>query len=463
MREFELVIDDAIKAGLNPETKSPINTPFLYDCLGFRCGKSGIERYETLNNPLPSTLDIHYSWPFPQVVTGERYNILVVRDSSVNHQDDIYSISDDGLTVNHLFTIDQLTFGTGSLLELADFGKGAIMVNGVVMLYWDDSISGWQKITSSSTIPMMKTVCNFKGQAVGGNISGSWYDCDETFYIWSDIGSLDFTPDRRNEAGYRRCPFGGEVYHVRRLGDIVIGYSSKGIVALVPVKDPAPTFGFKELSNIGLVNRGAVNGNLDRQIYVGSDYIIREITSGGITELGYQSYMESLGSSEDIIVLYDPANRDFYIGNSSTTYLLSPYGMTKIQQHPSAVWRGDTTYAIPDSEDSDSPYIQTEQFDMTYKGQKTIFSIETDALSVNNPEVMISWTNDLLNWSDSTYFPINDVGIASPIVSGNVFKIKMKFDSINSAFRLGYLIARFKMTDLRGLRGVYAPPIRGQR
>ncbi len=466
MREFELIIDKALKAGLTPVDTIPTNTQILSECFGFRCGKAGLERYKPLSNPIPSTIDLYYNWPFPQFITGELYNFLIVRDSVTNQEDIVYLLSDDHLTVTHVFSIDELTFGKGELMEVADFGKYAFMTNGVVMIYWDTVLSVWHVITASATIPMMKAVCNFKGQLIGGNVVSAWYDCDETFYVWSRIGSMDFTIDEENEAGYRRCPFGGEVYHVKRLGDNVIGYSSKGIVQFNPVNSPASTFGFKELHDVGLINKGAMNGNLREHVFVDNDYNIWKIGIGveGINPkmLGYDRYMKRL-AGEDIIVSYDPAKGDFYIGNSEKAFLLSSNGLTEITQRPSSVWRRDNeTYAIPDTESTDEPYICSEIFDMEYKGQKTISTIETDASQVEGAEAGIDYINDLNTWYNEIYKPINNQGIATNTVSGNMFRFRLRFSEIYDDMRISYIKARYKMTDLRGIRGVYAPGLRGQ-
>ena len=459
MREFELVIDEALRNGLTPFRVTPNNSQLLNECLGFRIGNAGLEAYEEKSNPLPAAINLLYSWPFPQYITGERYNFLIIRDSITNLEDIVYLVSDDHLTVTHIFSIDQLTFGQGTLMEVADFGEYAFMTNGVIMIYWDVGINDWHEITSSATIPMMRTICNFKGQAVGGNIVSSWHDCDETFYVWSKIGEFDFTPEQDNEAGYRRCPYGGEVYCVRRLGNNVIGYSSKGITILSPSNS---TFGFIEASDVGLINRGAINGNLNRQVYVGEDYILREVTNQGVKELGYETFMEQL-SGEDIIVNYDKKLKDFYIGNSTKTYLLSPKGLTEIPQHPSCVWRRNSgTYMLPDSVDDYDPLIISEPFDMGYRGQKTIFSMESDILNATSPEVAVDYVNTLGGYSTSTYKPLNNQGVGSIIVSGNSFKFRLKLDNIDEDMIISYIKARYKMTDLRGIRGVYAPPPRGQ-
>ena len=462
MREFELVIDEALKNGLSPEYRLPFNSQFLWECLGFRCGKAGLECHQTLDNPIPGIIDMYYDWPFPQFLVGERYGILVVRDT-VNQEDDVYSVSEDHSILTPVFQVDELTFGKGTLMEMADFGEYVFMTNGVIMIYWNPALAAWSTyIAATATIPMMRTICNFKGQAVGGNVVSAWHDCDETYYVWSKIGSMDFTPDMDNEAGYKRCPYGGTVYHVRRLGDFVVGYSSKGITLMVATNEPAATFGFKEMSNIGLINRGAVNGDDNRHIYVGEDCILREVTKEGVKELGYQYYMEDL-AEEDIIITYDPHLKDFYISNSTKTFLLSPNGLTEIKQHPSAVWRrNNETNMLPDTVDSDSSYLCTEVFDMGYRGQKTVSSIETDAMLALGPEAGVDWANDLVSWGMEHYKPINNEGIAAITAAGGMFRFRLRFSTVYEAFRIGYMKIRYKMTDLRGIRGVYAPPLRGQ-
>ena len=348
-------------------------------------------------------------------------------------------------------------------MEVADFGEYIFMTNGVEMIYWDPILLVWVTISAITTIPLMRAVCNFNGQVVGGNVVSAWYDCDETFYIWSGIGSIDFSLEQGNEAGYRRCPFGGEVYHTKKLGKAVIGYSSKGIIAISPVNDPAPTFGFTELSNIGVINKGAVGTGFYHHIYVGEDYILREVTQEGVKELGYQSQMEALGNAEDIIISYDPSNKDFYIGNSAKTYLLSPYGLTEVMQHPSAVWRSNgQSYMLPDIEDSNDPYLCSEIFDMSYAGQKSVFSIETDAMLDSGPKVALDWGDNVGVLVTENYIPINLQGTASVIGSGCFFRFRLKLDYVSDIFRISRIKVRYKMTDLRGIRGVYAPPIRGQ-
>lgn len=460
MREFELKIDEAIVQGLTPLRQTPFNAQLLLECLGFRLGPGALEPYRSLTNPFPGAIDLHYLWPFPQFITGELYNFLIVRDEA-GGADLVYIISDDHATVTLIATLPYLTYGIGTLMEVADFGLYAFLTNGVAMVYYNTVTDAWDTTDTIANIPRLRTICNFKGQAVGGNVTSVWKDCDETYYVWSKIGEMDFIPDRRNTSGYRRCPFGGEVFHTRRLGDNVIGYSSKGITLMNPVVEPAPSFGFVELDDVGLANQGAMNGNLRRQVYVGEDRVVREVTKEGVKELGYYDYMSRLGDT--IIVSYDPGDKDFYIGDEEKTYLLSPNGLTEIPQHPSAVWRrGGVTYCVPDSVDPYKALITTNVFDMGYRGQKTVFSIESDLLSVERAEAAADYAKDLTSHGTTVFKPLNKQGIASLVVTGNAFKFHLRFDPVYTDIMISYIKVRYKMTDLRGIRGIYAPSPRGQ-
>lgn len=471
MREFELEITKALLTGLSPEYTLSFNTELLWECLGFRCGKGGLAPFANGSNPLPITIDMYYSWPFPQFVVGERYNFLIIRDT-VNNEDAVYSIADDMTTVTYVFSVDQLTFGLGTLMEVADFGEYAIMVNGVARIFWN-TLGAWNASVATATMPLMRTICNFKGRAVGGGVTSAWHDCDESFYIWSKIGQMDFTPDDKNTAGYRRCPYGGTVYHTRRLGNSVIGYSSKGITQLDPVAEPAPTFKFIELHDVGIINQGAMGGNLREHVFVDSDYNLWRIgigvEVGGLNianvnpkKLGYRYWMKQL-AGEDIIVTYDRSTGDFFIGNSTKTYLLSPYGLTEIPQHPSATWRvGDSLHMLPDDIDDFYYLITTEVFDFGYKGLKTISVIETDAMPATNPMAAVDYIFSKDKYGNSSFKKINSLGVATITQAGNSFRFKLKFDEIGSDFRISYIKVRYKMTDLRSIRGVYAPKPRGQ-
>lgn len=364
------------------------------------------------------------------------------------------------------------------------------------MLWWDPTLGpagAWDNATVIATIPMMRTVCNFKGQMIGGCVQSVWHDCDKHSIVWSDIGSVNFTPSTRNQAGYRRDPYGGEVYHVRRLGDNVIVYTSNGVTKMFPVKDPAATFGFEELHGVGLLNRGAMGGDLKQHLFIDRDYVVWSISAGGtlsaakggtitaksgLTELGYQEYIAGLdaeygaGIPRDTIINFNPYKRDFYISDGTSSLLLSPYGMTNYPDPVNAVWFDEVDEhelsGLPETPDEENyPLVVSDVIDMGYRGQKTIFTVELGGSQLINPEVAIDWRMDqLLPFTRTDFVPVNNEGIASIIISGTEFRICVKSDYFIRAedfqSSLDYITARWKMTDLRGLRGIYAAPPRGQ-
>jgi len=447
MREFELIIDEELKRGLRTEKVTSSGNRGLWGCLGFRCGTHWLEGYTHLDHHIGGPFEISYSWPFPQFIFQDRHRILVIRDD-LTSRDIVYSVNDDYSVMTQLFALNHGIYGIGTLMEVADFGEYIFMTNGVAMIHYEP-IGGWQVDTVIPTIPMMRTVCNFKGQLIGGCVLSDWHGCNDSYLVWSKIGNVDFTPGRSNEAGYRRHPHGGEVYHVRRLGDFVVAYSNKGIVQMFPVKEPAPTFGFNELLDVGLANRGAMSGSKNEHVFVSSDYYLYRVTEKGLEKLGYQEYMEELTVGE-IIVCYDAKKGDFFIGDREKTYLLSKQGLTEIPQHPSAVWSDQGgTYILPDTVDSYEPLIITEIVDMGYRGLKTIFEVEASALLTLGAMVSVSWTNDLMVWGDTPWLQCNPQGVAYPIISGADFLLNLKFTMVGDFSTVNYIKARYKMTDLR--------------
>jgi len=171
--------------------------------------------------------------------------------------------------------------------------------------------------------------------------------------------------------------------------------------------------------------------------------------------------------AEDIVVCYDRTKKDFYIGTSEKTYLLSPYGLTEVPQHPSALWiMEDSTFEeinmLPSTVDTYDPMIVSTIFDMGYRGQKTVQSVESDAIAVFKPSVILGWMSTLAVWGYGSEVPLNNEGVAAVIASGNEFVVQLKFEYMAAETPVKYIKVRYKMTDLRGIRGVYAPPLRGQ-
>jgi len=302
---------------------------------------------------------------------------------------------------------------------------------------------------------------------IGGCVLSDWHSCDEKFIVWSKIGDVDFTPGLKNEAGFRRDPFGGEVYHVRRLGDNVVVYSSGGVTLMSPVMSPAATFGFKEIHNVGLKNRGAMNGDFKRHVFVDLENTAWYLSEEGLKELDYSEYVKELNAGDNI-VNFNSYKGDFYISDGMKSLLLSPQGMTNYPDPVNAVWYdnedGHGLCGLPETPEGTFEHlIVSHIIDMGYRAQKTIFSIELGSTAMD-AEVAIDWRmHHTVDFQRTAFVPVNSEGIASLIIAGTEFRVCVRSNYfVNEYSSLDYIILRWKMTDLRGLRGVYAAPPRGQ-
>ena len=74
----------------------------------------------------------------------------------------------------------------------------------------------------------------------------------------------------------------------------------------------------------------------------------------------------------------------------------------------------------------------------------------------------VGWMDSLAAWGWSDEVPMNDEGWASIILTASDFIVNLTYTYVARTVPIRYIKIRYKMTDLRAMRGVYAPPPRGQ-
>jgi len=372
MRELEYTFQKGMKLGLRPDKGNPLNNELLTDCFNVKPSPLGIVSYKELNMPFSATV----TWPFPQFFAGMSQGIMCSGN-------EVFTVgSDYSLTTKT--SCDQKT-----LWSIADFGPYVILTNGLVMVISDPTTGVFTTYTSApSNIPICSSVCNFKGQMVGGNVLSSWYGEGNNSVIWSDIGSINCTPSGRNEAGHRPMPWGGSVVEVKRLGDFCMVYGNSGIGALVP---SVQTFGLKEISGPGILWKGSVGGDWEKHLFLSTSNELWLIEKSlDPKKLGYQEFMETLVSP---VISYDPVLDEFHISDSTHGYvltctgkgsLLNPatYGLSKCFQYVTSigVFNGSRDCVCKNSEDY-AVQVITDVFDFGVRGMKTLGFIECDAIS----------------------------------------------------------------------------------
>lgn len=455
MREYEFDISDHLRNGLRPEEANPSNGAFLVELLNSRPSQLGLMPYEAVTLPYDDEqaffIDDHVvDWPFPQVFFCQNWQLVGTRDR-------MYYIDGAG-KLQSLFS-----FSASERWDLAVVGDYMVAAKDGSKVVVRNPVTGaWNPTTS---MPLCKTVIDLGGQLFIGNLTswGSWTDLDGSYVAWSDIGSAAFTLDRRNEAGFRRHDFTGDVVQVKRLGKYAVVYGYNGISAFQPVIEPAPTFAYKNLLPIGLYNKGALAGHDKEHCFVGSDGFIYKLDESlNIKQIGYQEYMTKL--TEGLVVAsFDSSLGDYYFSDGSRCFILTPNGLCEIYQRISTLERfNGVKYGVA-SDSSDSSFLAvTDRVDFGLRGRKSIECIEISSDGAGSFSAAVDWRNGPSeSFRRTSWVTFNSQGVATIKVSATEFRFALKCSSHTDVFVSGAKV-RFKMEDMKSIRGIYAPPPRGQ-
>jgi len=435
VREFEWPFEEGLRKGLRNEEFSPAREQQLVECWNLRPRQTGLLPVVSITNPFAQTIN----WPFPQVLVGRNFRVLADEIT-------VYTCDDSWATTSRAGGIL-----AGDCWDWAEFGDYLLMANGERMVRRTGG-GVWSSATSWTDIPGMKTVCQFKGRAVGGNITTAWYDCGENYVVWSDIGSAVFTPDQKNTAGYAIVPYHGAVLRVLPLGDILLVYCENGVMAMKPSQQ---YFAMAELLPVGIPWKGAVGGGSSGHVFIDYNGELWKVEPGPkVKKLGYQEYMTQL-TAGDIMVSYNAGEDEYYISDGSLTFLLTPFGLCQTYQLPTSLAFVDGQLVGVNSNGSDvEGRAVTDLVDFGIRSFKTVSVLEVGGFSSAGFRACVDWRSDNSgSFQRSTWLVSNPTGFVTPIVTANDFRLCVKSSSF-SDMELRYIIARVKNVDRRAMRGV---------
>ena len=414
------------------------------------------------------------NWPYPQLLIGGTYQTIALRQPDVNGgQFIIMNVPEDSFVPEIVAEVRDDDYGSDyTPWEMADFGAYTMLTNGQAVVFYSTASGTFQVSNTLTTVPLARSICSFNNaQLVGGGVTSSWYDCDETYLFWSQIGNINCTPDRKNTAGYRRPRRGGTIYKVLQLEGMVLGYTSKEIVALVPVIEPAPTFRMEQVLPLGLCGRGAVGGNEHVHVCVDKAGVLWRIRPKQVERLGYAEYMTQLTAANIRISMNEVDSTDntvgeFYITDGTKGFLLTPQGLTEIYQFPTGVGVvNGVLLAIMKEDDDVSAKVVSDTIDFGFRPSKTIGVMELGVTAGIGDTVEGSYyfKNDIRasDFSQTAWSVANANGVVSQKISGTDFRFAVRSDNFED-FYIDSIKVRWKMTDMRSIRGVYSPPPRGQ-
>jgi hypothetical protein len=437
MREFEASFDKGFSQGLRSEAIEPVDNQRLVTLKNLRPHEFGLRPIVEMTNPFSAT----FAYPYPQMFLLRELRLMAL-ETAIYTCDSSWSPT---------VAISSLT--TGGLWQVADFGDFLLMTNGSQIV--QRAYNGvWSKFTDTSSIPAMRTMCNFRGQIIGGNIYDNWEDCDVNYVTWSDIGSAEFYPGLKNEAGYAPMSWNGAVLRVMALGDLVAVYGVNGVSLLKPAKQ---YMAIKELDLPGIPTAGAVGGSNRGHVFVdygGDVWMIGP--EGKPKNLGYSEYISKMDASE-LVVSYNQHQNEYYISDDSTCYILGKNGLCQTHQIVSScAFDNGVLYGTYESDKDISGVAVTDTLDFGQRALKTLTAMSAGCSSKNNMWTSVYWRSDVMgSFQQSEWQWINPTGFTTPMITAVDFKLAFRAEN-HSDCKLSNIKSRLKLSDKRMIRGIHS-------
>jgi len=392
-----LRIDQLVIDNMTPTTAPPTTVP------------TTLVPTTTLTTPPPTT-NFPYD-PYRNVTFncfGNNYaGVLIVETSITGHSlDASYELEDFELSIPITIT--------------GDVPASALYVLDDLELSIDISIEGW----------------------------GVANDNLKNWVAWSKIGDVSFALDRVNDAGRRPMSWPGYVYQVIQLDKNVVIYGSGGITLAFPVAEPAPTFGFKDLSKVGVKNKTAVCGDLFVHHYIDILGNLCKVTTNGIENLGFDEFLSLLTNP---VLIWDAAEQSLYISDEETGYVLNESVLTGGYANFTGLYRikDNLTAVSPDTVVTKPVYIVTDIIDFKRRGLKTIENVNTDIISDLPIYGAIDYRyKKTEEFRTTDWVQLNESGVLNLRATATEFRIRIKSVD-NGTFDISYMRIHFKFVDQR--------------
>ena len=381
--------------GLRPHASVRKDQGWAEKASGLRLREHGPESFSGIDSiidaaTLYDTYDISVNTPHPQIMKGIgiRYLVTKQRLYKIDYSAGAYSLT-------RIWTYDSRDSETklaplgGGAWQFIDFDQTWMMVNGSATMFKASSqvelpISRYDStqvyVENSVSI---NAGCQFQGRAViGGFNNQNFYNADwrefweywsqknnpgmqfqvgfdQNWVMWTMVGAADllwlFYPElanqgvssgsgydsdnpiifdmlKRGDSGFAVMPFQGAVKDIRQMGGKVMVFGEDGSAELRPFVDPAPSFGVWPADVPGIANTGAVAGDKNMQALMDPEGNVWLITPEETKNLGYKEFGAALLGEDDVMVSFNPVEREFYFSNGFESLVLTQRGMTQTDQ-----------------------------------------------------------------------------------------------------------------------------------
>lgn len=501
MREFESRIVDPLANGLRPSPRLGVNSPYLTDCINLKPTIEGLVSCENVQVPFSPAPTV--SFPFPQLFKGKGVTLLADKTN-------IYIVDESDWTKEKISLTGTIT--QGGMWHFVDMFDYWILLNGTTSVYKSGihMLDGSAPKMIATDSPTIQTGCYLNGRTVmGGFGSDFWADpqwqhmieewqeslspsvviepsLGQNFVLWSSIGGGDvmwvFDPNlalsgigleddptatgprifeslKRNEMGFMPMPWQGTVRVVKPLGNAVMVYGDDGISAIIQTSEPIPTFGQKHLLDFGVAGRGAVGGTNREHVFVDeAGYLWRIGVDLVPKRLNYHEFVQSM-TIADIVISHDQGENEYYICDGSSNYILTSKGLGKTGQSVTSIVSTDgAMLGISRTSREARAWATIETIDFNLRSIKTLATVEVGLESSADCEVIVACKYAV--GGDFTTLPavaVNPEGTAYIGASGIEFRVTVRASSFsNTEPKISYLNLRWKLSDKRLVRGIYA-------
>lgn len=431
MREYEFTFKEEFTKGLSPYDDFIFDGPYLSKCLNLRPLNGVIQ-------PLASVEETLVLGDGEYFTVGDN---LYLFTSTVIYQQDIDT---KALTV-------KLAVPAGSRWFMANFLKTAIFTNGTCTVFLNDTggfeLVGGEYLDGIGKIPQAKALCSIAGQVVAVGLQSSFYDRDLNSIAWSKIGSLDFTIDKQNVAGFREADELGELFSVVQLDNSFAVVGQHGVGLLTPA---GTTFGFKRVLTISIEGADSIASSGSKVFVVDKDGILYSLSPEGVAILGFQSKLKGLTTK----LTFDRLNNELYVSTGTGESLVIGNGTAwSVGKSVNAVGynKGKTILGVTSAGDS-RRVIETGIKSFQTAGHKTISEVCVDGFTGIGAQGYTQVQATLGIFKQSKNIPINNMRVFQPYTTGDLFKIGLMLP-VNRNIKISGIRANTIKADYRFGKG----------
>jgi hypothetical protein len=238
------------------------------------------------------------------------------------------------------------------------------------------------------------------------------------------------------------------------LGNRIIAYCNSSIKMLIPSESPVMPYAVAPLLDFGSTIGHCIAGDYAEHLFVDANGDAWKIQNEYIPRrLGYSEFLKPLMTA-GLYTFWDGLERDFYLTDGTTAYVLTRSGLTQINQTPSHVLRVDNKLYSSASAASSSFELVAGNIDFGIRGRKTIQVLQVGHQGLTNLEAAIEWRNDSTSsFKRSIFKRVASNGTVFPIVSGTEFRIVLRGNAPANS-NLDWIDIRWKQSDNRAIRGL---------